>query len=195
MKPAHPGIHRTQRESSPRLDVFGEACVERGGECEVGALRPASCSHAQRSFSRDVQCVRLKGLDHANQRAARQQRQWNVAVGRAWDGAEPIGCNHLYHMTHGAQLCDNRGQRAYHTIHLRQPRICDDHDPVRGCWRQHLVAADQLVKDGMVRQRRAAAFGAARRTTVGWPPPNRSVQADRRDVPPARCSSPPSHRR
>ena len=112
-----------------------------------------------------------------------------------WDGAEPIGCNHLYHMTHGAQLPDNRGQRAYHTVHLWQPRVGDDHDPVRGCWRQHLIAADQLVKDEMVRQWRAAAFGAARRTTVGWPSPNRSAQADHRDVPPGRCSSPPSRRR
>ena len=72
MEPAQPGIDRAHRYARTGFDVLGEACVERGGEAEPGAPRPASRGNAQRPFRGDVQRVRLERLDHACQAPARQ---------------------------------------------------------------------------------------------------------------------------
>ncbi len=195
MEAAHPGVDRAKRKSRPRVEVFGEAGMERRGEGEAGPPGPASRRHAERAFRRDVQRVRTERLDQADHPPARQQRERDVAVGRTRDGAEPVRPDHLHHVAHGAQFSHHGGQRAHHAVGLRQPGVGDDQQPVRGRGRQHRVAAGRIVEGQRVRQLRATGFGAARRTTAGFWPPSRSVRAARRDVPPERCSFPPNRRR
>ena len=96
----------------------------------------------ERPLGRDVHRLRLERLDHAHQRsgAAAATAECRCRSGTGWCGT---GRAQITSTTWpiARSSADHRGQRAHHAVHLRQPRIGNDHDPVRGRGRQHRVAA------------------------------------------------------
>ena len=118
-----------------------------------------------------------KRLDHARAAARRQQRQADLRIGRAGQGAEAVGRDDMRPRGPSRVSSSARArQRAHHAVDLRPPGVGDDEDAhqlggARGCdatWQHRELAHRRPVDD---------------------------LAAGRRDARPGRCSSPPSRRR
>ena len=154
MEPPHPGVDRTDRDTDTRLYILSEPGMERGGEVEAVAHRPASSSHAKRSLGGDVHGIGVERLNHAHESPARQQGQRNVAIGWAGDRDEAVGADDFDDVAHGAQFVYHGGHRADHAIDLRCPCVCDNQNPMRRCVRHIRAAISPFLRGGCVRQLR-----------------------------------------
>ena len=71
-------------------------------------------------------------LQHVRQARTGEQRQADLGIGRAGQGAEAVGPDHLDVMAVGAQELGHGVDGAHHAVDLRQPGVGDDGDAQSG---------------------------------------------------------------
>jgi len=126
MEPAQPGVGQSDRQLRPRVQILGEARVERRGGGHAAPQRPAPGGMAQRTLGRDVQRVGAKRIDHGCKPARGRQRDPDAGVGRQRHSAEPVGPDHLDEVAHGGQLRRHHRQGTDNAVDLRAPSVRDD---------------------------------------------------------------------
>ena len=95
MEPAHEGVAPGHRYPDAGVDIFGEARVIGGGEGDVALEAKGARRPAERPFGHEMDRVGREQLQHVMQPRRREQRQADLGIGRAGQGAEAVGPEHL----------------------------------------------------------------------------------------------------
>ena len=131
MEAAQPGIAEGGGNAGARVQVFREAGVEGGGELPAAADGERAHGDTQWPLGGDVQRFRREGVHHAGQGAPRQQREADIGVGRAGQGAKPVRPDDFGGVAHRIEFAREGGEGAHDPVHLGEPGVRDDEDALR----------------------------------------------------------------
>ncbi len=127
VKPAQPAPdHPFRHHAETRMDIFGKAGVEGGGEGDAMLEADAPRCQPQRTFGGDMHRIGREFLDLARQRVALEQGQPDFRIGRQRKGTPAKRSDVAHGMAEARQILAQRLQGAHHAIHLRRPGVGDD---------------------------------------------------------------------
>ena len=132
MEPADVAPEPVAWQAGALGQIVGKLGVVGGGEFDAMLHAVMARRQPQRAFGRDMDGIRGESTQARGDRRRTRQREPDFGICRARHAAKGIGRDDHHIMAQSAQMVARRGERADHAVHLREPRVGDDGNPLGG---------------------------------------------------------------